>query len=351
MSIREIANLAGVSPATVSRVLNGFDNVHPKTREVVQQAVDALGYEAASLVRKSKKKSKLVGLVVPDLDNPFFTEIILGAQSSAEKFGISFFICDTGDNDQKELQYLRRLKESQVSGILIVPVSDDDDSVNNGYLNLLSGMDIPIVLMDRDSRYSNFSGVFSDNQRGTYEATTLLFEKGHRKIGFIAGPINTRPGRERTQGYKEAYAIAKIPLDETLIRHGDFTVQSGYNETMRLLRQRPDITAIFACNNMMLLGCLKALREKEIIVPDEMALVGFDKLPYSEVLDIGLTVVEHAAYEIGQIGMDMLWEAMCGSADVRVRRVMLIPDLKIRGSEAYPKKPLTQRADFLKKGG
>lgn len=333
--VREIAARANVSVATVSRVLHQSENVKPETRRRVEAAMEELGITAGELVRGTKRDSRTVGILVPDLSNPFFVELIQGIEERAAQSGIQTVICHTRDSDKTEIQYLRLLKELHISGIIITPVSDDDDNLNNEYLNLLSNMKIPVVLMDRDVKYTKHAGVFIDNAYGAFEATKLLLENGHREIAFISGPLNTVPGRGRKKGYCSAFEYMNLPVREELIFDGDFTIESGIRLTKQILREHPEVTAIFPGNNHMTVGCLSELNRRGCRIPEDMAVVGFDELPLMQMFGRELTVVDRPTKEMGYQAMKMMAKSLQGEKNYIEKRVILTPRLIVRGSEKY----------------
>lgn len=334
-NVRIIARKAGVSTATVSRVIHRSDSVRPETRQRVEEAMASLGLDPADLVRGAKSGSRVIGVIIPDLSNIFFAKVIGGIEPTARELGYSLFICNSSNSDQEEIHLLRLLQKARVSGIIITPNSDDDDSINNEYLNLLSNMRIPIVLVDRDVKYSNLDGVFIDNRRGAFEATRLLLENGHRQIATICGPMDTVPGRDRLGGYRDAFAAAGLPVNERLIFSGNFSVESGEEGTRSILRHHPEVTAIFPANNLMTLGCLSVLTQAGRRIPEDMAVVGFDNMETLEMLGISLTVVDRSTQEMGRQAMKLLARAMNPKKKESrpARRIILTPQLIIRGSE------------------
>lgn len=332
-NVREIAARADVSIATVSRVLHQSENVSPETRRRVEGVMEKLGLTAENLVRSAKTDTCIVGVLVPDLSNEFFVEIVQGIEEIAEKAKIDVVICHTHECDRDEIHYLRLLKEIHVCGIIITPVSDDDDNVNNEYLNLLSGMKIPVILIDRDVKHMRYGGVFIDNEEGAFEATKLLLENGHRKIAFIGGPLNTIPGRGRRKGYMDAFAKMKVPLLEDLIFEGDFTRQSGETITEQILENYPEATAVFSANNLMTLGCISALYKANLKIPEDMAVVGFDDIPLLEMLGIRITVVSRPSRRMGQQAMKMMAKMVAGRKQPTPKQIIMMPKLVVRGSE------------------
>lgn len=330
---KKISELSNVSVATVSRVLHKSDKVKPETRQRVEEAIQTLKLDPQKLIRGSRTSTNVVGVVVPDLMNNFFTEIISGIQDEARKSNISLFVCNTQEDDQSEIHYLHLLSNAHVKGIIITPVSDNWDSVNNEYLQLLYNSHVPIVLVDRDVKYSNYDSVFIDNMRGAFDATRLLINNGHTKIAVIAGPQSTLPGRERLNGYREAYAASHIQVDEKLIFYGDFSLKSGEILTRKILDSHSDVTAIFSQNNLMTLGCVEVLLKAGLKIPDDISLIGFDEMSTLEEVGIDLTVVGRPSYEMGRHAMTLMSKAISNKSPRVPKRTILMPSLKICGSE------------------
>lgn len=340
-NVRLIAKKAGVSTATVSRVIHRSDKVRPETCMRVENVIKELGIDSDKLIRSKKNKSCVIGVVVPDLTNAFFSQIIAGIEEIAAENGISLFICNTKESDRREIHYLRLLNDAQAAGVIITPASDDDDSVNNEYLNLLDNMKIPVVLVDRDVKYSHYDGVFIDNEKGAFDAVRLLLQNGHRKIAIISGPENTMPGRDRLKGYRMALEMMNVPAQEDLIFEGSFSIESGRIFTEKILKEKPEVTAIFCSNNLMTLGCLAALAEAGIHPPEGMALVGFDEITALAMLGTKLTVVNRPTVEMGRQAMLLMQKALDASKAPQkrkaVQRIVLPTELIIRGSEKQTK--------------
>lgn len=288
---------------------------------------------AGDLVRSAKVDTKIVGILVPDLSNSFFVEWIGGIENYARELGLTTIICHTRESDKEEVRYLRMLKELHVCGIIITPTSDDDDYMNNEYLNLLTDMKVPVVLVDRDVKYSQYDGVFIDNERGAFDAVKLLIENGHRDIAMIAGPLNTVPGRDRKKGYVNAFRYMNVPLREELIYDGNFSIDGGDEATEKILKEHPEVTAIFSSNNHMTVGCLARLHKAGKRIPEDMAVVGFDDLPIMNRFGFDITVVDRPTREMGYQAIKILSKALNGKKCGAERRIILMPKLIIRGSE------------------
>ncbi len=334
VTIKDIAAKAGVSSATVSRVINDSGPVSEETRKLVLDIIEELNYIPNAVARSlSKNETNIIGVVVPDINNPFFGEVIKGVTLVAEKNDLNIILCNTNENVDTEKKYLQMLKGQRIKGIIITPTSDKNE-FNSEYLSLLESMGIPIVLIDRDVKYSNFDGVFLDNVQGAFDGVQAFIKEGHKDIAIIAGPKTSKPGRDRYRGYKKAMAIHKIPIKEEYVFFGDFKLNSGYEITKQIINMENPPTAIFTCNNMMTLGCIKALRENSINIPRDMAIIGFDEIETLNVLGIPISVISRPTFEMGSIAADMLIEKLNKSTKQdRTNRLTLMPKLLLKGSE------------------
>ena len=338
ITIKDIARKAGVSQATVSRVLNNSGYVKEETRQTIEKVIEELNYTPNAVARSlSKSETNVIGVVVPDINNPFFGEVIKGISMVADSQNLNIILCDTNENMEKEIKSLKMLKEQRIKGIIITPTSDTNE-FNSEYLLALENLGIPIVLVDRDVKYSNFDAVFIDNIKGTFDATEALIKEGHKKIAIIAGPTTSKPGRDRLRGYKKALTMNNMKLDENYIFYGDFKIGSGYECTKKIVSMKDRPTAILVCNNMMNLGCIKALNEMNIRIPDDMALIGFDEIEMIDVLGINISVVSRPTTEMGKTAAEILIKKLNGEEKQRTERVILPPTLLLKGSEKLIKK-------------
>lgn len=340
LTIKDIAKLAGVSQATVSRVLNNSAPVKEETKKRIEQIIKEHNYIPNAVARGlSKNETNTIGIIIPDISNPFFCEVIKGISFESDKNNLNMILCDTNENQQKEIDFLSGLKKEKLKGIIITPVSDTNE-FNSDYTNLLESMNVPITLVDRDVKYSNFDGVFIDNIKGSFDATTALIHEGHNEIAIIAGPVTSKPGRDRLRGYKKAHMMNNLPINEDLIFYGDYSLQSGYENVKKILDSKLNPTAIFSCNNLMTLGVLKALRELHLKVPQDIALIGFDDIEVIDILGLDVSSVSRPTYEMGKIAMEILLQQINKSdkgKDNTVNRITLIPQLILRGSEKLVK--------------
>jgi len=294
---------AGVSNATVSRVLNNNPQVDENLRLRVMEAVNSLGYQPNRDARRLRaQSSNVIGLIISDIQNPYFISVIGGVEDAAYAHQMNVILCNSNEDLAKQSMYLRVMEAERVAGLIIVPChcNQTDDILQ------LSKTGIPIILLDRVLSNGSMDAVLVDNVRGAQEAVTHLIDLGYRRIAMIGGPSYVQTGRDRNQGYRNALMAAGLPIDEQLVRSGDFKMESGYRLTSELVTNGDPPDAIFVANNLMTLGTLRALRELHIRVPEDIALVGFDDMPWSGDLYSPLTAVSQPTYELGQEAVQLL---------------------------------------------
>jgi LacI family transcriptional regulator len=326
-TIREVAESAGVSYATVSHVINNTRFVTKETRERVLAAMTALNYRPNALARSLRRgKTNTIGLVLPDSANPFFAEISRSIEDEAFKRGYSVFLCNTELDTQRELFYVDVLSNKQVDGIIFVAAGDQPDS-----LDYLLRENMPVVLIDRNLPNVQVDVVLTDHQLGGYLATKHLIELGHQRIACIAGPSSITPSAERITGYQKALEEAGLPCDEKLIIRGDYHAQSGMDVTNAILKMTPRPTAIFALNDLMALGALRAASEAGYSVPKDIAIVGYDDLELSRFTSPPLTTISQPKKEISTQAVRLLVQRMSGKSQ-SPSRVVLPPELIVRRS-------------------
>lgn len=326
-TIREVAESAGVSYATVSHVINNTRLVSPETRERVLAAMTALNYRPNALARSLRQgKTNTIGLVLPDSANPFFAEISRSIEDEAFKQGYSVFLCNTELDTQRELFYVDVLSKKQVDGIVFVAAGDQADS-----LDFLVRRNMPVVMIDRDVPNVEVDAVLTDNQLGGFLATRHLLELGHTRIACIAGPSSITPSSERMIGYRKALEEAGIPYDEDLVVRGDYHAQSGMEITHSLLKTNPRPTAIFALNDLMALGALRAAAEAGYTIPRDLAVVGYDDLEIAHFSNPPLTTISQPKKEIGVQAINLLVDRMTHKSR-SPSRLVLAPELIVRRS-------------------
>lgn len=328
-SLQEVAQRAKVSIATVSRVLNKSDKVVPKTRAIVEQALRELGYRPSRVARRLRMKdgrAHLVGLIIPDIQNPFYAEIARGVEDAAYSAEYALLLCNSDENPEKERFYLDVMRSESVDGIVLPPFDDTDAAVIE-----IAATGMPVVCVDRSMAKLKTDLVEVDNHRGALEAVSHLLDKGHKHIGLIEGRPQVSTSRERRRGYLDALAERGITVRKELMRAGDFKQGSGRILANELLALPKPPTALFVCNNLMTVGALATIHQRGLRVPQDVAIVGFDDLPWAEALDPPLTVVRQPAYDVGRQAMELLLKRIMDPdrAPVTVR---LLPKLVTRRS-------------------
>ncbi|MBI5767342.1 MAG: LacI family DNA-binding transcriptional regulator [Verrucomicrobia bacterium] len=328
-SLQEVARRAKVSIATVSRVLNRSDKVVPETRAAVEQALRELDYRPSRVARRLRMNSgraHLVGLIIPDIQNPFYAEIARGVEDAAYAAEYALLLCNSDESIDKERFYLGVMRDESVDGIVLPPFDETDAAVAE-----FAKTGIPIVCVDRSLAQEKTDLVEVDNYRGAREAMAHLIAKGHKQIGLIEGRSHVSTSRERRRGYLDALAGHGLPVRKELMRAGDFKQESGRVLANELLDLRKPPTALFVCNNLMTVGALAALHQRDLRVPRDVAVVGFDDLPWAEALDPPPTVVRQPAYDVGRQAMELLLKRITepGRPPVTVR---LLPELVVRRS-------------------
>jgi len=336
MTIVEIAKKAGVSCATVSRVINNTAPVKKETRARIQAVINEYNFSPNSISNEiARIAQNTIAVIVPDITNPFFAEVIKGINSEADIHNFDTAFYDTDENQEKEVMILKKLKTMSIKGLIISPTTDTN-KFNGEYLKLLESIGIPIYLVDRDVKYSNFDGVFVDNVKGAFDATCALIKEGHRDIAIIAGPKSSKPGRDRLRGYQKAFLMNNIELKEDLIFYGDYRMESGYELTNEILTLEKRPTAIFACNNLMSLGALKSINEFQLKIPNDIAFIIFDEIEILNILGMNISNVCRPTQEMGRIAMNNLSVKIKNINNIvknQTDTITLIPTLKLLGSE------------------
>ncbi len=335
-NIYAIAEEAGVSIATVSRVINNHPSVTEKSRNRVLEAIKKLNYVPNSVARSlSTSVSNLVGVVIPDINNPFFSLILKGLTRMADEKGQNIFLFNTDESVQREHRVLQSLREHRLCGIIITPVSASDQETPRR-LREFEGLGIPVVLLDREFQNAEFDRVVSDDMEGSFLAVCELIRLGHRRIAIITGPGDSRPGHERMNGYIRALTEHAIPLRQEYIREGNFMVDRAYEQTLALCRMDEPPTAIFASNNMTTYGCLKAFGELGLRVGQDIALISFDEIEALRWLNYSVSVVNRDVMGMGEQAMRLL-NRRIESDNVQGERlrVCLPTELLLRGSERF----------------
>jgi LacI family transcriptional regulator len=317
-TIEDVAKRAGVAPITVSRVVNNSGYFSEQTRLRVERAIAELGYVPNTLARGLRsKRTNTLALVLTDITNPFFTIVARGVEDTASHAGYTVIYCNTDESQEEENKYIQLLLQKQVDGFILVPARIHSKSVER-----IHAQGSSVVVIDRRIPEKTTDVVRCDSEKYAYSLTKILINQGHRRIAALSGPRDVSISQDRLNGYKRAMQASNLNIDD-LIFYGDLTHDSGYSMTQLALGLSQTPTAIFACNNFISIGALKALQAMHIKVPEDISIVGFDDLPLSLVIDPFLTVVAQPAYKMGQQATQILLSRITGKAAHDFQEIIL----------------------------
>lgn len=332
-TIVEVAKRAGVSTATVSNVMRSTKFVSPRVKARVEAAIRDLDYHPNEIARSLRvKQTRMLGIVVPDITNPFFPEVIRGAEDAAYKRGYFLVTANTNERIARERRVIAALRSYRVDGILLATARDDD----TGYIKNAIAAGFPVVCIDRSVPDVRADAVILDNVRGSAECVRHLIELGHRKIAIITGNLETQTARERLQGYEQALRAANLAIDTKLILEGDFRGESGYRLGKQMLRAKAMATAVFVSNGVMTVGFLKALEESGKRCPEDISLATFDDLVVDRSFRPHLTVVVQPSFAMGDRAATILMDRIEGKRTGEPSAVRIAPTIVFRESTARP---------------
>ena len=321
-TIKDVAAKANVSISTVSYVLNNKKNVRVETYNRVMGAVKDLGYQPNMLARGLRtKESKSIGVLIADISNMYFTDIVLGIEKKANSLGYSTIICNTENNPENEKKYLKTLINKNIDALVIV--------TSGSCFELLKDIkDTPIAFVD-STRSDEYNYVWLDNQEGGYIATKHLIDKGRRKIAIISGPASLYSSLDRTKGYKKALSENNIPYSENRFVETQFTYSGGYDATKELLRRGIEFDAVFANNDLIAMGCIRALYEKGIKVPSDVSVIGFDDIEVTEIFIPALSTIKQPRFKMGKRVAKIVIDRI-NNPDAPNAGEVFIPELVVR---------------------
>ena len=331
VTIYDVAREAGVSTATVSRVINDRRHVRGATRLKVERAMSKLGYVANRQARGlAGGRSRVIGVLVYELGSSWFNELIRGIDAAIAEIGYDLMLYTTHARRESEAQHAAELAGGPVDGLIFVLAVDIEN-----YIGRLRSQGVSFVLLDHDRDVPDSTFVTAANRRGARDAIEHLLGLGHSRIGFIAGTPGTSPARERMAGYRDALLAAGIEYDRSLVVSGDFLEPRGYTATQELLALDPPPTAIFTSADTAAFGALRAARDAGIDVPGGLSIVGFDDIPEASLVLPALTTVRQPLQEMGATAVRLLRRLM-DEPDATPRRTELLTELIVRGSTAPP---------------
>jgi LacI family transcriptional regulator len=333
--MRDVARLARVSVTTVSSIVNGRGGVSPELTRRVEDAIATLDYHPNEVARSLKvNRTFTIGMVVPDVSNLFFNDVLRGAETEARRNGFSVVLCDSHEDPGQEQDLLTMLVRRRVDGILL---ASTQASLAESRLAMRRP---PIVCFDRDPAGFQGPAVVVDNVRASYEGARHLIELGHQHIAIIAGPETTLTGSGRLEGFRKALQEAHLPLREEYIRPGGFSTEGGHRAALEILHLPNPPTAILVCNNRMTLGLMRALKDLGLRCPEDISVVGFDDFDWSDLFSPRLTTIVQPSYEMGRRATEVLLQVMQAPDEHRnsgeEQRVILRAELRVRESTAPP---------------
>ncbi len=339
ITIKDVAEMAGVSKATVSRVMNNSGYVAAETRRKIENIMETYDYVPSALaVNLSRQETKIVGVVIPEIGNTFYSDILHGITQAADELDLSLALFDTQDNLEKEKRAFRVLQQQKVRGIILGPSVDyPETEEGRALLARLREYSVPIVIIDRDFENMPWDAVLYENYQSSYQAALELYRAGNRRMAVITGDMTLKIGRERYAGFKKGLEDCGLCLREEDIYYGNFLMKRSYELSMELLSREELPDAVYTCNNMTSLGFLKAMNEKGLEIGRDIALIGNDRIETLDILGIAFSCVYRDNYEMGRMAIRLLQERV--EHPEKSRSICMVPyQVRLRGSEKREKK-------------
>ncbi len=331
VTIADVAREAGVSLMTVSRALNNKDGISLETRAHVLEVIQRLGYRPSGVARSLvTRRTGTIGLIVPDVSNPYFSGIAHGVTEIANQQGLSVLLCDTQEEPEQEPRFLAVLEEKQVDGLIVAAPRQSSEQIVS---QLARHQHVVVVnrLFLSNSGFSAAGYVINDDCAGGELATRHLLSKGHQRIGFLAGPRSSYGGQQRFLGYRAVLEECDIPLDEEEILYCPPTVRGGFDSMLALFQVNPKISAVFAFNDMVAIGALQACAQLGRRVPDDLAIVGYDDIPMASWVTPSLTTLRAPFEEMGRLATKLLVDRF-EECTQGCENIVLRPELIVRAS-------------------
>ncbi len=331
ITIKDIAADTGLSVTSVSLILNGKAKKIPRrTKDLVFNSAEKLGYRPNQLaVGLVKKQTKTLGLVISDIRNLFFATLAKGVEDECHRNGWAMILCNTNDVHQRDIEYIKLLSDKGVDGILYCMSFDTQLEMAKKCCSLMESLQIPFVMIDRYFECLNYTSVIVDHKLGGYLATKHLIELGHKRIACVTGPLHLDDSINRLKGYRQALTEHGLDYDSDIIYEGRYSIDSGSNAMESLYGK--DFTAIFAFNDMTALGVVSQAKKLNVKIPEELALVGYDDIYFTEIMENPLTTIHQPVYEMGIEGTKKLLSVINGE-DSTEKYVIFAPRLVVRKS-------------------
>ncbi|SNX54624.1 LacI family DNA-binding transcriptional regulator [Thermoanaerobacterium sp. RBIITD] len=326
ITIKDVAKEAGVSVATISRVLNNSPGVSDETRKMVLSVIKRLNYNPNLLGRNLRRmETKMILVLLPTISNPFYARIVKGIEDVAQKNGYGVMLCNTDSDVKRERMYLELLKNRLSDGVIFMAPEIDEGELNE------IGEKFAAVQCCEYKEGANVSHVSIDNFKAAYKAVKHLIGLGHKDIGLISCKNNFLSTKQREEGYKKALIDFGIEFNPQYVRYGDYSFKSGFRATKSLLADADKITAIFAISDIMAIGAIKAANENGLKIPDDIAIVGFDNISFAPMYNPSLTTISQPKYDIGCTAMELLIKQIKERGDNK-ENIILEHELIIRES-------------------
>jgi LacI family transcriptional regulator len=331
-TLKDIAKKAEVSYATVSRALNNHPDVNKNTKEKIIKLANDMNYQPNTIARSLKsKKTNTIGLVIPDITNPFYPQVARGVEEAAAVSNYNVFLCNTNWNPEREKHYVKALIQKQVDGLIMTPSSE-----NINYLKELLDFNIEVVFLSSYIPINNYTSIVTDNTRGMEKAVDYLIKKGHKKIAYAGSHIERYANKERLNGYKKSLMKHNINIDNKYIKSvkNFYDQRGGYKLMYEFLQEfkKTELPSAIVCyNDLLALGIIQALKENNIRIPEDIAIIGFDDISFSSLSEVQLTTVSQSKYEMGKVALKTLLNKLeNGSRSTKENKIVLSPKLKIR---------------------
>ncbi len=334
-TMKDVAQLSGVSIATVSRVINKSGYIDKETEKRVLSAIQELNYTPNHLARSLiKRRTQTLGLILPDITNPFFPLLARAIEDTAQQNKYSVMYCNSDNDILKLSKSFKLLRDRSVDGIIIA------GDLNRDHVQDLYQYNIPIVVIDSNMGDAPVHQVYTDNVLGARMAVGHLLDQGYRRVAHIRGEWKASTAQNRHQGYMDALKERNIPYDPILVQPGDYQIQSGYEAMLRLLALASPPDAVFAANDLMAMGAINAILEHQLRIPEDIGVVGFDDIPLTKVVQPPLTTIRQSIYDMGVISTKLLLESIetppKEKEDYKV--VVLDPVLQVRDTSLRKQK-------------
>jgi LacI family transcriptional regulator len=332
-TIHDVARLAGVSVATVSNVVNDARPVSAETRERVRKAVDALGYTPHAAARSMRGRgSGLIGLIVADITNPFFTSLVQSVERAANAHGYAVLLCNSDEDQAREERSLQLLRTQRVDGIILAATGQ----ASAGRAAALAQLRVPVVLADRGLPEFGLDAVILDNRRAALEATRHMLGFGHQRLAMIAGPASVSTGMERLTGFREALFEAGVRYEDKWVQDAGFREERAYDIACAMLSQKERPTAIFAANNLIAIGVMRAIADMKLRCPEDVSVVSIDDFAWANAFRPRLTTVAQPVDAMGETAVRILMHRISGEGPATPHTEVMAPMLVVRESCSRP---------------